>query len=108
MRSWALGSNVMSISNYTIGEAPPAEREASIDEVTGCVAFEQSDNDTAYLNRLSVSPGFRHKGIGSLLVRHIICPIDIKLTSFLSCPSFLYTNLHCHIKCLNIPNIYHG
>lgn len=42
------------------------------DEITGCVAFEQPNNDTAYLNRLSVSPEFRHKGIGSLLVQHII------------------------------------
>jgi GNAT superfamily N-acetyltransferase len=38
----------------------------------GCVAFEQPDRDTAYLNRLSVLPEFRHKGIGSLMVRHII------------------------------------
>ena len=37
----------------------------------GCVAFEQPDPDTAYLNRLSVLPEYRHKGIGTELVRHI-------------------------------------
>ena len=41
-------------------------------EITGCVAFEQPDDDTAYLNRLSVSPEFRQSGTGSLLVQHII------------------------------------
>lgn len=40
--------------------------------ITGCVAFEQPDPDTAYLNRLSVLPQFRHKGIGAALVNHII------------------------------------
>jgi GNAT superfamily N-acetyltransferase len=38
----------------------------------GCVAFEQPDDDTAYLNRLSVLPEFRHKGIGATLVRYIL------------------------------------
>lgn len=38
----------------------------------GCVAFEQPDPETAYLNRLSVLPSFRHQGIGQKLVRHII------------------------------------
>ncbi len=38
----------------------------------GCVAFEQPDKQTAYLNRLAVLPEFRHRGIGSGLVRHII------------------------------------
>ncbi|WP_163339914.1 GNAT family N-acetyltransferase [Desulfopila sp. IMCC35008] len=38
----------------------------------GCVAFEQPDKDTAYLNRLSVVPEFRNKGIGGALVQHII------------------------------------
>jgi len=37
----------------------------------GCVAFEQPDPDTAYLNRLSVLPRYRHNGIGTALVRHI-------------------------------------
>lgn len=38
----------------------------------GCVAFEQPDDETAYLNRLSVLPEFRNMGIGSSLVQHII------------------------------------
>jgi GNAT superfamily N-acetyltransferase len=38
----------------------------------GCVAFEQPDANTAYLNRLSVLPPYRHKGIGTRLVFHII------------------------------------
>ncbi len=39
---------------------------------TGCVAFEQPDSETAYLNRLSVLPKFRHRGLGTALVDHII------------------------------------
>ena len=43
------------------------------DDVTkGCVAFEQPNENTAYLNRLSVLPQYRKKGIGSELVRHIL------------------------------------
>lgn len=38
----------------------------------GCVAFQQPDAQTAYLNRLSVLPDFRHRGTGARLVRHII------------------------------------
>ena len=38
----------------------------------GCVAFEQPNNETAYLNRLSVLPQFRHRGIGSSLVQYVI------------------------------------
>lgn len=40
--------------------------------ITGCVAFEQPDPDTAYLNRLSVLPAYRHQGIGAALVKHVI------------------------------------
>jgi ribosomal protein S18 acetylase RimI-like enzyme len=40
--------------------------------LAGCVAFEQPDPETAYLNRLSVRPPYRHRGIGAKLVRHII------------------------------------
>lgn len=39
---------------------------------TGCVAFEQPDPDTAYLNRLAVLPEYRHRGIGAALVNHIL------------------------------------
>lgn len=38
----------------------------------GCVAFEQADSDTAYLNRLSVLPDHRHNGIGKSLVRYVL------------------------------------
>ena len=38
----------------------------------GCVAFEQPDPDTAYLNRLSVLPNCRHRGGGATLVRFIL------------------------------------
>lgn len=38
----------------------------------GCVAIEQPNDETAYLNRLSVLPEFRNKGIGSTLVHHVI------------------------------------
>lgn len=34
----------------------------------GCVAYEQPDNNTAYLNRLSVIPSARNKGYGEKLV----------------------------------------
>jgi len=42
------------------------------DTHAGCVAFEQPDPETAYLNRLSVRPPYRQRGIGAKLVRHII------------------------------------
>lgn len=38
----------------------------------GCVAFEQPDSQTAYLNRLSVLPAHRRQGFGTALVRHIL------------------------------------
>ncbi len=42
------------------------------EEVTkGCVAFEHPDPETAYLNRLSVLPAYRHNGIGARLVKFI-------------------------------------
>lgn len=40
--------------------------------ITGCVAFEQPAPETAYLNRLSVLPKYRHNGIGAALVNHIL------------------------------------
>ena len=42
------------------------------DTPAGCVAFEQPDAQTAYLNRLSVRPPYRHRGIGASLVGHIL------------------------------------
>ena len=38
----------------------------------GCVAFEQPNSDISYLNRLSVLPEYRHKGIGEQLVKHVL------------------------------------
>lgn len=38
----------------------------------GCVAYEQPDSDTLYLNRLSVLPAFRHKGTGAELVNFVL------------------------------------
>ena len=38
----------------------------------GCVAFERPSSDLAYLNRLSVLPEYRHRGIGSRLVEYIV------------------------------------
>jgi ribosomal protein S18 acetylase RimI-like enzyme len=37
----------------------------------GCVAFEQANAETAYLNRLSVLPMHRCVGVGEQLVTHI-------------------------------------
>ena len=37
-----------------------------------CVAYERPTPDIAYLNRLSVLPAYRRRGIGEQLVRHII------------------------------------
>jgi len=39
---------------------------------TGCVAFEQPNPDTAYLNRLSVLPEYRRQGMGTMLVNYIL------------------------------------
>ena len=38
----------------------------------GCVAFEQPNSDISYLNRLSVLPEYRRKGIGGKLVKHVL------------------------------------
>ncbi len=38
----------------------------------GCVAYESPRPDTAYLNRLSVLPQSRERGIGEQLTKHII------------------------------------
>ncbi len=38
----------------------------------GCVAFESPDPSISYLNRLSVLPKYRCRGIGEKLVRHVI------------------------------------
>ena len=37
-----------------------------------CVAYERAAADLAYLNRLSVLPGWRRQGVGERLVRHVI------------------------------------
>lgn len=38
----------------------------------GCVAYEIPSSGLAYLNRLSVLPKYRNRGIGARLVRHIV------------------------------------
>jgi ribosomal protein S18 acetylase RimI-like enzyme len=38
----------------------------------GCVAFEQPQPGSSYLNRLSVLPEYRHEGVGELLVQHVL------------------------------------
>jgi N-acetylglutamate synthase-like GNAT family acetyltransferase len=38
----------------------------------GCVALEQRDAGICYLERLSVLPEFRHKGLGTALIKHFI------------------------------------
>jgi len=40
-------------------------------ENAGCAAFEQPNLDVGYLNRLSVLPAYRKRGIGAELVRHV-------------------------------------
>lgn len=37
-----------------------------------CVAYESPNEHTAYLNRLAVLPTYQKKGLGELLVKHII------------------------------------
>jgi GNAT superfamily N-acetyltransferase len=53
-------------------------------EAAGCVAFEQPDSETAYLNRLSVLPPCRRRGIGAALVRHIIDYARLKRARIIS------------------------
>jgi ribosomal protein S18 acetylase RimI-like enzyme len=40
-------------------------------ENAGCVAFEMPNPDVGYLNRLSVLPAYRKRGVGAALVRHV-------------------------------------
>ena len=40
--------------------------------MVGCVAFEHTEQDVMYLNRLAVLPGYRKKGCGRALVQHIL------------------------------------
>ena len=50
----------------------------------GCVAFEQPNADVAYLNRLSVLPEYRQKGVGEKLVSHVITHAKAKQVKTLS------------------------
>lgn len=50
----------------------------------GCVAYEGPSPGLAYLNRLSVLPAHRHKGIGARLVQHIVehaCSLSVHTIS---------------------------
>lgn len=42
------------------------------DTAIGCVAYENPSAGLAYLNRLSVLPNHRNRGVGTRLVQHII------------------------------------
>jgi ribosomal protein S18 acetylase RimI-like enzyme len=52
--------------------------------LAGCVAFEQPDPETAYLNRLSVRPPYRHQGVGAALVGHIMAYARSKQVQIIS------------------------
>lgn len=58
------------LADFTRGEEYFLYRSEGIEQ--GCVAFEQPDPDTVYLNRLSVLPVHRHRGVGEKLVRYVI------------------------------------
>lgn len=70
------------LSDFTRGEQYFLCREEGF--VKGCVAFEQPDAKTAYLNRLSVLPLYRHKGIGERLVRFILDYAKVRNIEFVS------------------------
>ena len=38
----------------------------------GCVAYENPSAELAYLNRLSVLPAYRKRGVGTRLVQHVV------------------------------------
>lgn len=58
------------LSDFKRGEEYFIYKDENINK--GCVAFEQPNAGTAYLNRLCVLPEYRHHGIGESLVNHII------------------------------------
>jgi N-acetylglutamate synthase-like GNAT family acetyltransferase len=57
------------LSDFNRGEEYFIYKEGSTG--VGCVAFESPKPLVAYLNRLSVLPNHRHRGIGEELVRYI-------------------------------------
>ncbi len=57
------------LSDFERGEKYFIFREGG--KSVGCVAFEQPNSQVGYLNRLSVIPECRGKGIGKQLVNHI-------------------------------------
>ena len=58
------------VSDFERGEEYFLYRENKI--FVGCVAFEQPNSRVGYLNRLSVLPTNRRKGIGEKLVKHTL------------------------------------
>ncbi|MEJ1373467.1 MAG: GNAT family N-acetyltransferase [Candidatus Sedimenticola sp. (ex Thyasira tokunagai)] len=50
----------------------------------GCVAFEHPNKNTGYLNRLSVLPENRNRGIGETLVKHVFNHAKFKGVSEIS------------------------
>jgi ribosomal protein S18 acetylase RimI-like enzyme len=53
-------------------------------EAVGCVAFEQPNTEVGYLNRLSVLPSYRKKGIGKQLTEHVFKYAESKGVSEIS------------------------
>lgn len=65
-------------------------------EPIGCVAYESSDGRVAHLNRLSVLPTFRKRGIGTCLVEHVIRHAHFAAIQVISIGIIAdYTELQC-------------
>ena len=47
-------------------------------KIIGCVSFQIAGKDKAYLNRLAVLPNHQKKGVGKLLVNHVIAYAKLK------------------------------
>ena len=60
---------VWALSDFERGEAYFLYKLDGVN--VGCVAFEQPNPEVGYLNRLSVLPAYRKRGIGAELVRHV-------------------------------------
>ena len=70
------------MADFKRGETYFLYREDGVEK--GCVAFEQPDSKTAYLNRLSVLPEYRHNGIGASLIKYILEHAESKNIQYVS------------------------
>jgi ribosomal protein S18 acetylase RimI-like enzyme len=59
---WVLGDMDRGVTYYVL------ERDG---RAAGCVALERADEEGCYLERLSVLPGCRRRGLGKALVEHV-------------------------------------